>query len=163
MKKTLPFLLLFIFLLQACDEYEIGEYTPLPKLHLGETFKYLCIPENYTRLAYDSLGDVAVLNFHKEGITDLDYIDYDEQTCTFSFHKGETARYRIIWNYESTKNVIRFLYGQNGMWYRMNHNRNDEYILEANDGMTVRTVVYRTNQDSINLTIKKFRIEEYNQ
>ena len=163
MKKTLPFSLLFIFLLQACDEYEIGEYTPLPKLHLGETFKYLCIPENYTRLAYDSLGDVAVLNFHKEEITNLDYIDYDEQTCTFSFHKGETARYRIIWNYESTKNVIRFLYGQNGMWYRMNHNRNDEYILEANDGMTVRTVVYRTNQDSINLTIKKFRIEEYNQ
>lgn len=163
MKKTLPFSLLFIFLLQACDEYEIGEYTPLPKLHLGETFKYLCIPENYTRLAYDYLGDVAVLNFHKEEITDLDYIDYDEQTCTFSFHKGETARYRIIWNYESTKNVIRFLYGQNGMWYRMNHNRNDEYILEANDGMTVRTVVYRTNQDSINLTIKKFRIEEYNQ
>lgn len=163
MKKTLPFSLLFIFLLQACDEYEIGEYTPLPKLHLGETFKYLCIPENYTRLAYDSLGDVAVLNFHKEEITDLDYIDYDEQTCTFSFHKGETARYRIIWNYESTKNVIRFLYGQNGMWYRMSHNRNDEYILEANDGMTVRTVVYRTNQDSINLTIKKFRIEEYNQ
>ena len=163
MKKTLPFSLLFIFLLQACDEYEIGEYTPLPKLHLGETFKYLCIPENYTRLAYDSLGDVTVLNFHKEEITDLDYIDYDEQTCTFSFHKGETARYRIIWNYESTKNVIRFLYGQNGMWYRMNHNRNDEYILEANDGMTVRTVVYRTNQDSINLTIKKFRIEEYNQ
>lgn len=123
MKKTLPFSLLFIFLLQACDEYEIGEYTPLPKLHLGETFKYLCIPENYTRLAYDSLGDVAVLNFHKEEIADLDY----------------------------------------GMWYRMNHNRNDEYILEANDGMTVRTVVYRTNQDSINLTIKKFRIEEYNQ
>lgn len=163
MKKTLPFSLFFVFLLQACDEYEIGEYTPLPKLHLGETFRYLCIPENYTRLAYDSLGDVAVLNFHKEEITDLDYIDYDEQTCTFSFRKGETARYRISWDYESHKNAVRFFYGQNNMWYRMNHSQNDEFILEANDGMTVRTVVYRTNHDSINLTINKFRIEEYNQ
>lgn len=69
--------------------------------------------------------------------------------------------YRISWDYESEKNVVRFLYGQNGMWYRMNSNYANEYILEANDGMAIRTVVYRTNYDSINITVNQFRIEEY--
>lgn len=146
---------------QSCEKYEIGEYTPLPKLHLGETFRYLCVPENYTQLAYDSVGDVAALNFYKEEVTDLDYINYDEQACTFSFHKGETSTYRISWDYESKKNIVRFLYGQNDMWYRINMNYNNEYILEANDGMSVRAVVYRMNYDSINITINRFRIEEY--
>lgn len=160
MKKNFISIPLTLLLL-SCEKYEIGEYTPLPKLHVGETFRYLCTPENYTRLAYDSLGDVAILNFYKDEATDLGYISYDEQTCTFTFHKGETETYRISWDYESPKNIVRFLYGQNGMWYRMNTNQNGEYILEANDGMTVRTVVYRTNYDSINITINRFRIEEY--
>ena len=147
----------------ACDKYETGEYAPIPKLHIGEAYSHQCEDNNYVTLEYDSLGEkVVLLNFHPEEVTGLEYVKYDEETSTFSFHKGETAHYLISWEYESD-NAVRILYGQNGMWYRMSHNRNDEYILEANDGMTVRTVVYRTNQDSINLTIKKFRIEEYNQ
>lgn len=73
MKKILYTLLCLpmICVNQSCDKYEIGEYTPLPKLHIGETFKYQCIPENYIQLEYDSLGQVAVLNFHKEEVTDL--------------------------------------------------------------------------------------------
>lgn len=159
--KRIAFTILLPFIAQACDKYETGEYTPLPKIHLGETFRYLCVPENYIQMAYDSLGSAAVLNFYKEEVTDLDYIDYDEQSCTFSFNKGETMTYRISWDYESEKNVVRFLYGQNGMWYRMNSNYANEYILEANDGMAIRTVVYRTNYDSINITVNQFRIEEY--
>lgn len=159
--KRIAFTILLPFIAQACDKYETGEYTPLPRIHLGETFRYLCVPENYIQTAYDSLGSAAVLNFYKEEVTDLDYIDYDEQSCTFSFNKGETMTYRISWDYESEKNVVRFLYGQNGMWYRMNSNYANEYILEANDGMAIRTVVYRTNYDSINITVNQFRIEEY--
>ena len=145
---------------QSCDKYEIGEYTPLPKLHIGETFKYQCIPENYIQLEYDSLGQVAVLNFHKEEVTDLNSIEYDEHTCTFSFHKGETAKYKISWDYQSKDNVIRFIYGQNNMWYRMNNKKN-EYILEANDGMAIRVVSYRSSYDSLHVTINRFCIEEY--
>ena len=43
----------------------------------------------------------------------------------------------------------------------MNSNYANEYILEANDDMAIRTVVYRTNYDSINITVNQFRIEEY--
>lgn len=100
-----------------------------------------------------------MLNFHKEEITSLDHVDYDEQTCTFSFHKGETAKYRISWDYQSDLNVVHFLYGQNGMWHRMTYS-GDSYILGANDGMTLRAVVYRTLEDSIRLTINRFSIEE---
>jgi hypothetical protein len=73
----------------ACNKEEVGAYTPLPKIHLGETFKYKCEPENYIRLEYDTLGEAAVLNFYKDEITSLDYLEYDENSCTFSFHKGE--------------------------------------------------------------------------
>ncbi|MFR4737387.1 hypothetical protein [Phocaeicola coprocola] len=113
------------------------------------------------QLEYDSLGQAAILNFYKEEITELDDVHYDEHTCTFSFHKGETAKYKISWDYTSRLNVIRFLYGQNGMWYRMNNDKN-EYILTANDGMTVRVVAYRANYDSLSFTINNFCIEEYN-
>lgn len=162
MKKILHTLLCLpmIYVNQSCDKYEIGEYTPLPKLHIGETFKYQCIPENYIQLEYDSLGQVAVLNFHKEEVTDLNSIEYDEHTCTFSFHKGETAKYKISWDYQSKDNVIRFIYGQNNMWYRMNNKKN-EYILEANDGMAIRVVSYRSSYDSLHVTINRFCIEEY--
>ena len=37
-----------------------------------------------------------------------------------------------------------------------------EYILTANDGMTVRVVAYRANYDSLSFTINNFCIEEYN-
>ena len=145
--------------LQACDDQDGSSYQPLPKMHLEETFSYHCTPENYLQMEYDTLGNAAVLNFHKEEITSLDHVDYDEQTCTFSFHKGETAKYRISWDYQSDLNVVHFLYGQNGMWHRMTYS-GDSYILEANDGMTLRAVVYRTLEDSIRLTMNRFSIEE---
>ena len=44
----------------ACNKEEVSAYTPLPKIHLGETFKYKCEPENYIRLEYDTLGEAAV-------------------------------------------------------------------------------------------------------
>lgn len=45
------------------------------------------------------------------------------------------------------------------MWHRMTYS-GDSYILEANDGMTLRAVVYRTLEDSIRLTMNRFSIEE---
>ena len=138
----------------ACNKEEVGAYTPLPKIHLGETFKYKCDPENYIRLEYDTLGEAAVLNFYKDEITSLDYLEYDENSCTFSFHKGETGLYRISWEYTS-ENTLRILYGQNGMWYRMNASGTHEYLLEANDGMAIKVIAYRTNFDSLHCTIKR--------
>lgn len=150
-----------MLVMQACSDDDIGEYAPIAKLHIGEPFSYQCELNNYIQLDYDSLGKVAVLNFYKEEVTDLDYVEYDEQYCTFSFHKGETSRYRISWNFESDLSVF-VLYGQNGMWYRMNGNGKKEYILEANDGMTVRMVIYRPKYDLLEITVNEFRIEEYN-
>lgn len=144
----------------ACNKEEVGAYTPLPKIHLGEMFKYKCEPENYIRLEYDTLGEAAVLNFYKDEITSLDYLEYDENSCTFSFHKGETGLYRISWEYTS-ENTLRILYGQNGMWYRMNASGTHEYLLEANDGMAIKVIAYRTNFDSLHCTINRFCIEEY--
>ena len=110
-----------LLVVSSCNKEEIGAYTPIPKLHIGEPFTYKCDVSNYVQLEYDSLGQAAILNFYKEEITELDDVHYDEHTCTFSFHKGETAKYKISWDYTSRLNVIRFLYGQNGMWYRMNN------------------------------------------
>ena len=111
-------------------------------------------------LEYDTLGEAAVLNFYKDEITSLDYLEYDENSCTFSFHKGETGLYRISWEYTS-ENTLRILYGQNGMWYRMNASGTHEYLLEANDGMAIKVIAYRTNFDSLHCTINCFCIEEY--
>ncbi|MDR3796006.1 hypothetical protein [Phocaeicola sp.] len=149
--------LLFLF---SCDKEDVNGYTPLPKIHLGETFRYQCGEENYTRLEYDTLGQAAVLNFYKDEVTSLDCVDYDENSCTFSFHKGKTGLYRISWDYTS-ENLLRIYYGQNGMWYRMNTTGTHEYVLEANDGMAVKMVVYRASQDSIHCTVNRFCIEEY--
>ena len=149
-----------LFFLFACDKDDVNSYTPLPKLHLGETFRYKCEPENYIRLEYDTLGEAAVLNFYKDEVTSLDYLDYDENSCTFSFHKGETGLYRISWDYTS-ENPLRIFYGQNGMWYRMNTTGTNEYLLEANDGMAVKMVAYRASYDSVHCTINRFCIEEY--
>ena len=152
-------LLLCLTGLQACDNLESGSYRSLPKMHLEETFSYRCLPENYIRMEYDSLENAAVLNFYEEEIARPDHVGYDEQTCTFSFRKGATAKYRISWDYRSDLNVVYFLYGQNNMWHRMTYS-GDGYILEANDGMTLRAVVYRTTGDSIRLTMNRFSIEE---
>mgnify|MGYP007043001484 CR=1 FL=1 len=90
---TILLCLSMICVSQSCDNDEIGEYTPLPKLHLGETFKYQCIPENYVQLAYDTLGKVAVLNFYKEEITDLDYINYDEHLLNVTVYRFRIDEY----------------------------------------------------------------------
>lgn len=90
-----------LLVVSSCNKEEIGAYTPIPKLHLGEPFTYKCDVSNYVQLEYDSLGQAAILNFYKEEITELDDVHYDEHTCTFSFHKGETAKYKISWDYTS--------------------------------------------------------------
>lgn len=41
------------------------------------------------------------------------------------------------------------------------NNKKNEYILEANDGMAIRVVSYRSNYDSLHVTINRFCIEEY--
>lgn len=82
------------------------------------------------------------------------------QRCNENITK-KTGTLSDAYDYTSRLNVIRFLYGQNGMWYRMNNDKN-EYILTANDGMTVRVVAYRANYDSLSFTINNFCIEEYN-
>lgn len=96
---------------------------------------------NYVQLAYDTLGKVAVLNFYKEEITDLDYINYDEHTCTFSFHKGETAKYKISWDYQSETNSIRFIYSQNGMWYRMNNSKMNIFLKRMTEWQYVQWLI----------------------
>lgn len=159
-KILIIFSCVMMLVINACDEEEVEEYTPIPKLHIGEPFGYQCELNNYIQLDYDSLGKVVVLNFYKEEVTSLDYVEYDEQSCTFSFHKGETSFYRISWDYTSAEPVF-ILYGQNGMWYKMNGTGKKEYILEANDGMAVRMVIYRPKDDWFEITVNKFCIEEY--
>lgn len=46
------------------------------------------------------------------------------------------------------------------MWYKMNQYDWKEYILTANDGMTVR-MVCDPSKNQINLIVNKFSIEEY--
>ena len=51
-------------------------------------------------------------------------------------------------------------YGQNGIWHKMNNYDWNEYILTANDGMTVR-MVCQPSKKQIDLTVSDFSIEEY--
>lgn len=46
------------------------------------------------------------------------------------------------------------------MWHKMNQYGWSEYILTANDGMTVR-MICEPNKRQINLTVNDFSIEEY--
>lgn len=88
------------FPMTSCDDDAVTtEYQPLPKLTLDEPFQYECTDANLVSFTPDSLTRVAVLNFLKEDVTDLDYVDYDEQTCMFTFRKGELSHYRITWEY----------------------------------------------------------------
>ena len=57
-----------LLVVSSCNKEEIGAYTPIPKLHLGEPFTYKCDVSNYVQLEYDSLGQAAILNFYKEEI-----------------------------------------------------------------------------------------------
>lgn len=76
-----------LLVVSSCNKEEIGAYTPIPKLHLGEPFTYKCDVSNYVQLEYDSLGQAAILNFYKEEITELDDVHYDDIPVRFPFIK----------------------------------------------------------------------------
>lgn len=150
----------------ACDEEEI-EYVPIAKKHLGETY------ETYTLnnvIGLDSVG-IVVLNFYPEEVTDLSYMQYSESACAFTFHRGETADYRISWDYDAGESYVEVQYGQNAMWYTINEQQyKGEYLLRANDGMAVRIVIRASGRGVYDeegnveylagITVNDFRIEE---
>lgn len=136
------------------DDSEIRVYKPIEKMHIGEPFVY-----DYTLNNIKQGDSVIVLNFYKDEVTDLDYVEYDEINCQFVFKKGETSKYRISWDFDTSYNYISVQYGQNGMWYNMNKYGWNEYILTANDGMTVRMAT-EPNIEELNLTVSKFTIED---
>ncbi len=168
MKKSLWVIAGFLILMVcACSESEI-EYIPIGKKHLGETY------ETYTlnNVVWMDSVQIVVFNFYPEEVTDLSYMQYSESACAFTFHRGETADYRISWDYDTEQNYVKVQYGQNAMWYTVNEQRHTgEYLLRANDGMAVR-IIMRANGRSINeggeikyeagVTVNDFRIEEAN-
>ena len=87
---------LLLLMTYACSEEEI-EYVPIGKKHLGETF------ETYTinNVSWTDSIQVVVLNFYPEEVTELSYVEYSESACVFTFHRGETADYRIVWDYDN--------------------------------------------------------------
>ena len=156
---------LLLLMTYACSEEEI-EYVPIGEKHLGETF------ETYTinNVSWTDSIQVVVLNFYPEEVTELSYVEYSESACVFTFHRGETADYRIVWDYDTEGSYVEVQYGQNAMWYTVNEQRHKgEYLLRANDGMAVR-IIMRANGYSINdngevkytagVTVNDFRIEE---
>lgn len=111
------------------------------------------------------------LNFYPEEVTTLSYINYDESTCTFTFHRGTTSKYRISWDYETDGIYVEVQYGQNGMWFTVNEQQHSgEYLLTANDGMAVRMCIRSggtmlASDDglikyAIAVTVNRFSIEE---
>ena len=91
---------LLLLMTYACSEEEI-EYVPIGKKHLGETF------ETYTinNVSWTDSIQVVVLNFYPED------------------HRGETADYRIAWDYDTEGSYVEVQYGQNAMWYTVNEQR----------------------------------------
>ena len=137
----------------ADDDFIV--YEPIDKLHIGEQYVFDTTLNNIRQ------GDsVVVLNFYREEVTDLDYVDYDEDNCCFVFRKGTTSKYKIGWDFSSYSSYVEVQYGQNGMWYKMNQYNWNDYILTANDGMTVR-MVCEPSKNQINLLVNEFYIEEY--
>lgn len=153
---SLPFLVFLCVVLSSCGaDDDLRVYEPVDKLHIGEQYVFDTTLNNIRQ------GDsVVVLNFYKEEVTDLDYVDYDEDYCCFVFRKGTTSKYKISWDFSSYSSYVEVQYGQNGMWYKMNQYDWKERILTANDGMTVR-MVCDPSKSQINLTVNKFSIEEY--
>ncbi len=160
----LPVMLAYV--LSACSEDEVGYY-PVSKKHLGETYTSYSI-NNISWL--DESTRIVVLNFYPEEVTSLSYVTYNESTCAFTFGRGETAHYRIVWEYDTDSDYVEVQYGQNAMWYTINDQQHKgEYVLTANDGMTVRMFMrtggsmFIENGETFyeaNLTVTKFSIEE---
>lgn len=153
---SLPSLVFLCVGLSSCSaDDDLRVYEPIDKLHIGEQYVFDTTLNNIRQ------GDsVVVLNFYKEEVTDLDYVDYDEDYCCFVFRKGTTSNYKISWDFSSYSSYVEVQYGQNGMWYKMSQYGMNDYVLTANDGMTVR-MICEPNNKQINLTVNKFSIEEY--
>lgn len=151
----LPFLMFLVVSILSCSDDDLRVYEPVDKLHIGEQYVFDTTLNNIRQ------GDsIVVLNFYKDEVTGLDYVDYDEESCCFVFRKGKTSKYRISWDFSSSNSYVEVQYGQNGMWYKMNQYGWSEYILTANDGMTVR-MVCEPSKKHINLIVNEFSIEEY--
>lgn len=151
----LPFSMLLCIGMMSCSDEELRVYEPVDKLHIGEQYVFETTLNNIRQ------GDsIVVLNFYKDEVTALDYVDYDEENCCFVFRKGDTSKYRISWDFSSYNSYVEVQYGQNGMWHKMNLYDWSEYILTANDGMTVR-MICEPSKNQINLTVNEFSIEEY--
>ena len=71
---SLPSLVLLCVGLSSCSaDDDLRVYEPIDKLHIGEQYVFDTTLNNIRQ------GDsVVVLNFYKEEVTDLDYVDYDE-------------------------------------------------------------------------------------
>ena len=153
---SLPSLVFLYVGLSSCSaDDDLRVYEPIDKLHIGEQYVFDTTLNNIRQ------GDsVVVLNFYKDEVTDLDYVDYDEDYCCFVFRKGTTSKYKISWDFSSYYSYVELQYGQNGMWYKMSQYDWKERILTANDGMTVR-MVCDPSKSQINLTVNEFSIEEY--
>lgn len=165
MKTIIIWSVFVLSVISSCQQADI-EYYPIEKHHLGETYTSYTINNV---MKSDSAG-VVVFNFYPEEVTSLSYINYDEATCVFTFHRGETADYLISWDYETDGNYVEVQYGQNAMWYTVNEQKHTgEYLLRANDGMSVRMCMrsggsmYIENGETFyqaNVTVIKFSIEE---
>lgn len=141
--------------LSSCNDDEIRVYEPVDKMHIGEQYVF-----DYTLDNIKQGDSVIVLNFYRDEVTKLDYIEYDEENCCFVFRKGSTSKYVVSWDFKSYDSYVEVQYGQNGMWHKMNLYDWNDYILTANDGMTVR-MVCEPNDSRINLIVQEFSIEEY--
>ena len=98
------------------------------------------------------------LNFYKDEITSLDYLETMKIRVPSPFTRGETGLYRISWSIRR-EILCGYFTGQNGMWYRMNASGTHEYLLEAKSGMAIKVIAYRTNFDSLHSTINRFCIK----
>lgn len=151
--------------LGSCRNEDI-DYYPIARKHLGETYTEYVVNNI---LPDDDAGRIA-LNFYPEEVTSLSYVTYDESVCSFTFYRGNTSTYRISWDYDTDVSYVEVQYQQNGFWYTINEQKHSgEYILTANDGMSVRMCIQSGGtmffsdgliKYSIAVTVNSFSIEE---
>ena len=148
----------------SCQNEEL-DYYPLEKKHLGETYTEY-VMNNI--ISNDTVSRIA-LNFYPEEVTSLSYVDYDESTCIFTFHRGNTSRYRLSWDYETDGSYARYNTDRTAVVYRKRAEAFRQYLLTANDGMSVRMCIQGGGtmfsgdgliKYSIAVTVNRFSIEE---
>lgn len=99
-----PFFMLLCISMLSCSDEELRVYELLDKVHLGEQYVFETTLNNIRQ------GDsIVVLNFYKDEVTALDYVDYDEENCCFVFRKGDTSKYRISWDFSSYNSYVEVL------------------------------------------------------